>query len=146
LKTYLRKVHYRWAMPLCTTCTGPNQHLYTVYQSETNLRLEQCVSIYLFGREWPPVLISLHFIASMSLVCRSLRRTRHLDFASGSDSAKEGCLPTSTLQSRDSTSERSRRPCGSGWSDDRGKRVGTTWTSKLLETPHIRKFNKQYIL
>ncbi|KAF8589895.1 Arv1-domain-containing protein [Ramaria rubella] len=29
-------------MPICTTCTAPVEHLYTVYQSAHNLRLEQC--------------------------------------------------------------------------------------------------------
>ena len=31
-------------MPLCTTCTQPLPHLYTVYQSAHNVRLERCVS------------------------------------------------------------------------------------------------------
>lgn len=30
-------------MPICTTCTQPLPHLYTLYQSAHNLRLEQCV-------------------------------------------------------------------------------------------------------
>ncbi|PPQ98016.1 hypothetical protein CVT26_003078 [Gymnopilus dilepis] len=29
-------------MPICTTCTNPTPYLYTVYESEYNLRLEQC--------------------------------------------------------------------------------------------------------
>ncbi|KDR80982.1 hypothetical protein GALMADRAFT_241578 [Galerina marginata CBS 339.88] len=29
-------------MPICTTCTHPTAYLYTVYESEYNLRLEQC--------------------------------------------------------------------------------------------------------
>ncbi|KAF8885094.1 Arv1-like family-domain-containing protein [Gymnopilus junonius] len=29
-------------MPICTTCTHPTPYLYTVYESEYNLRLEQC--------------------------------------------------------------------------------------------------------
>lgn len=30
-------------MPICITCTHPISHLYTVYESAYNLRLEQCV-------------------------------------------------------------------------------------------------------
>jgi len=32
-------------MPICTSCTYPIPYLYTVYESESNLRLEQCVRI-----------------------------------------------------------------------------------------------------
>lgn len=32
-------------MPVCTTCTSFLPYLYTVYQSSSNLRLEQCVRI-----------------------------------------------------------------------------------------------------
>ncbi|KAF9515971.1 hypothetical protein BS47DRAFT_1341268 [Hydnum rufescens UP504] len=35
-------------MPLCTTCTKPAEYLYTVYQSESNLRLSQCVACLSF--------------------------------------------------------------------------------------------------
>jgi len=30
-------------MPICTTCTHPAEYLYTTYESEHNLRLEECV-------------------------------------------------------------------------------------------------------
>jgi hypothetical protein len=35
-------------MPICTTCTVPIPHLYTVYDSAHNLRLEQCVRFFSF--------------------------------------------------------------------------------------------------
>ncbi|KAF8194675.1 Arv1-like family-domain-containing protein [Pholiota molesta] len=35
-------------MPICTTCTNITPYLYTVYESEYNLRLEQCPSCHEF--------------------------------------------------------------------------------------------------
>ncbi|KAJ3517012.1 hypothetical protein NLJ89_g769 [Agrocybe chaxingu] len=35
-------------MPICTFCTRPTRYLYTVYESEHNLRLEQCTACYEF--------------------------------------------------------------------------------------------------
>ncbi len=32
-------------MPICTSCTEPASYLYTVYGSQYNLRLEQCVCL-----------------------------------------------------------------------------------------------------
>ncbi|KDQ15946.1 hypothetical protein BOTBODRAFT_624065 [Botryobasidium botryosum FD-172 SS1] len=36
-------------MPICTSCTHPLPHLYTVYQSAHNLRLEQCSTCHAFA-------------------------------------------------------------------------------------------------
>jgi len=36
-------------MPICTSCTQPTPYLYTVYDSEDNLRLEQCTSCHAFA-------------------------------------------------------------------------------------------------
>jgi len=37
-------------MPICTTCTHSISHLYTVYESAYNLRLEQCVRTHTLSR------------------------------------------------------------------------------------------------
>ena len=36
----------RHIMPICTSCTHPIPFLYTVYESDCNLRLEQCVELH----------------------------------------------------------------------------------------------------
>jgi len=36
-------------MPICTSCTHPLPHLYTLYQSAYNLRLEQCSNCHAFA-------------------------------------------------------------------------------------------------
>ncbi|EKM57803.1 uncharacterized protein PHACADRAFT_158843 [Phanerochaete carnosa HHB-10118-sp] len=36
-------------MPICTNCSHPTPYLYTVYDSEDNLRLEQCSSCHAFA-------------------------------------------------------------------------------------------------
>lgn len=36
-------------MPICTSCTHPTQYLYTVYNTENNLRLEICVCYLLLS-------------------------------------------------------------------------------------------------
>jgi hypothetical protein len=38
-------------MPICTTCTTPTPFLYTVYESAYNLRLEQCVRVFLLIKD-----------------------------------------------------------------------------------------------
>ncbi|KAI0342915.1 Arv1-domain-containing protein [Trametopsis cervina] len=36
-------------MPICTTCTHPTPYLYTIYNSEDSIRLEQCTSCHAFA-------------------------------------------------------------------------------------------------
>lgn len=40
----------RTVMPICISCTQSTPYLYTVYESEDNLRLEQCVRVVLIER------------------------------------------------------------------------------------------------
>ena len=39
-------------MAICITCAQPISHLYIVYESAYNLRLEQCVSVVQHSGRW----------------------------------------------------------------------------------------------
>ncbi|KZO96673.1 Arv1-domain-containing protein [Calocera viscosa TUFC12733] len=62
-------------MPICTTCTHPVPHLYTLYPSKYNLRLEQCPSCSNFADpyvEHDPLIVLLDLILLKRGVYRHL--------------------------------------------------------------------------
>ncbi|KZT59155.1 Arv1-domain-containing protein [Calocera cornea HHB12733] len=74
-------------MPICTTCTHPVPHLYTLYPSKYNLRLEQCPKCSNFADpyvEHDPLIVLLDLILLKRGVYRHLlfnygARPRRLD-------------------------------------------------------------------
>ncbi|KAF8526239.1 Arv1-like family-domain-containing protein [Hysterangium stoloniferum] len=73
-------------MPICTTCTAPVQHLYTVYQSENNLRLEQCSKCLSFADQYVEY-DTLTLLLDLILLKRGVYR--HLLFNRGSPPKRE---------------------------------------------------------
>ena len=84
-------------MPICTTCTHPIPHLYTVYESAYNLRLEQCVrtmqpSLSPRHALRPSFFLFLFFLDRMSFVRRPIRRARYPNVGVRLNLTKERCL------------------------------------------------------
>ncbi|KAI0749311.1 Arv1-domain-containing protein [Daedaleopsis nitida] len=82
-------------MPICTTCTTPAAHLYTVYDSKYNFRLEQCTSCHAFADpyvEHDTLTLLLDLILLKRDVYRHLLYNRGLGArrASGRTSTKDG--------------------------------------------------------
>ncbi|KAG6337113.1 hypothetical protein ID866_1987 [Astraeus odoratus] len=69
-------------MPLCITCTTPIPHLYTVYESAYNLRLEQCKNCLSFADPYVEH-DSLTLILDLILMKRGVYR--HLLYNRGSE-------------------------------------------------------------
>ncbi|GLB44833.1 putative arv1-domain-containing protein [Lyophyllum shimeji] len=85
-------------MPICTTCTSFTPHLYTVYQSAYNLRLEQCSKCQSFADPYVEH-DSLTLLLDLILLKRGVYR--HLLYNRGTEprragEAKEDPSPTST--------------------------------------------------
>ncbi|KAF8336861.1 Arv1-like family-domain-containing protein [Cantharellus anzutake] len=68
-------------MPICTTCTAPIPHLYTVYQSSHNLRLHQCTHCGSFA---DPYVEHDLTIITLDLILLKPGVYRHLLFNRGS--------------------------------------------------------------
>lgn len=69
-------------MPICITCTEPTSHLYTVYDSAYNLRLEQCKKCLSFADLYVEH-DSLTLILDLILLKRGVYR--HLLYNRGSE-------------------------------------------------------------
>ncbi|KAF8532297.1 Arv1-like family-domain-containing protein [Gautieria morchelliformis] len=99
-------------MPVCTTCTLPIEHLYTVYQSENNLRLEQCPRCLCFADPYVEY-DSLALLLDLILLKRGVYR--HLLFNRGTSpkrapgaTAVSG-VTKSTIESNAEEREQNRR-------------------------------------
>ncbi|KAI6099736.1 Arv1-like family-domain-containing protein [Pisolithus sp. B1] len=83
-------------MPICITCTEPTPHLYTVYDSAYNLRLEQCKKCLSFADPYVEH-DSLTLILDLILLKRGVYR--HLLYNRGSEprivsETKNATIPT----------------------------------------------------
>ncbi|KAL0950170.1 hypothetical protein HGRIS_010163 [Hohenbuehelia grisea] len=72
-------------MPICTTCTAPISHLYTVYESAYNLRLEECKNCHSFADPYVEH-DSLTLLLDLILLKRGVYR--HLLYNRGSEPRK----------------------------------------------------------
>ncbi|KAH7928120.1 Arv1-domain-containing protein [Leucogyrophana mollusca] len=72
-------------MPICTTCTHPIAHLYTVYESAYNLRLEQCSNCQAFADPYVEH-DSLTLLLDLILLKRSVYR--HLLYNRGTEPSR----------------------------------------------------------
>ncbi|KAH7884781.1 Arv1-like family-domain-containing protein [Phlebopus sp. FC_14] len=72
-------------MPICTTCTHQISHLYTVYESAYNLRLEQCSKCLAFADPYVEH-DSLTFLLDLILLKRGV--FRHLLYNRGTEPRK----------------------------------------------------------
>ncbi|EGN99180.1 hypothetical protein SERLA73DRAFT_182054 [Serpula lacrymans var. lacrymans S7.3] len=90
-------------MPICTNCTHPISHLYTVYQSKYNLRLEQCNKCQSFA---DPYVEFDHLPLILDLILLKREVYRHLLYNRGTEPrrAYEG---KSSSRSGDTTPETS---------------------------------------
>ncbi|KZV61648.1 Arv1-domain-containing protein [Peniophora sp. CONT] len=68
-------------MPLCVSCAQPVPHLYTVYQSANNVRLEQCPACHSFA---DPYVEHDNLIVLLDLILLKRGVYRHLLFNRGS--------------------------------------------------------------
>ncbi|ETW82773.1 hypothetical protein HETIRDRAFT_316372 [Heterobasidion irregulare TC 32-1] len=68
-------------MPLCTTCTQPLPHLYIVYQSAHNVRLERCTTCHEFA---DPYVTHDLLVIILDLILLKRGVYRHLLFNRGS--------------------------------------------------------------
>jgi len=84
-------------MPICTTCTVPIPHLYTVYDSAHNLRLEQCTACNQFADPYVEH-DSLTLLLDLILLKRGVYL--HLIYNRGSEPRRAGVTRTSVGDER----------------------------------------------
>lgn len=80
-------------MPLCTTCTQPLPHLYTVYQSAHNVRLERCTTCHEFA---DPYVAHDLLVIILDLILLKRGVYRHLLFNRGSKPRRVDQAPASS--------------------------------------------------
>ncbi|KAF9067614.1 Arv1-like family-domain-containing protein [Rhodocollybia butyracea] len=84
-------------MPVCTTCTHWLPFLYTVYQSDYNLRLEQCPNCHSFAADPYVELDGLNILIELMLLRRAVYI--HLLYNRGSEPRREDGTNDNTRKS-----------------------------------------------
>ncbi|PFH45951.1 hypothetical protein AMATHDRAFT_77872 [Amanita thiersii Skay4041] len=105
-------------MPICTTCTAFVPHIYTVYESAYNLRLEQCTKCNAFADPYVEH-DSLTLLLDLILLKRGVYR--HLLYNRGSEPRKASSLGKEREKEKQQEG-RSEGRRAAGWFDRREKK------------------------